>query len=146
MAQNANAATAADEELNVGRRAAQRARLHVHARLQTISREVRVVLRNLSCTGAMLEGDDLPPSGRTVVLKRGPIDVMGQVVWTAGGRCGLEFFEPLNHDEVIRESRHSPEQREERKVPYYWRSARNEEGLSVEEWSAAKDLALRSRH
>lgn len=80
------------------------------------------------------------------MLKRGAIDAMGQVVWSADGRCGLEFFEPLSYDEVVRQAREAPERPESRAVPYYWRMARKEEGLSAEEWHSAKALALRSRH
>lgn len=132
-------------EPSIGRRRASRARLQVSATLQSIARDARVTVRNLSCTGAMVEGEDLPRAGRTVLFKRDGIEEMATIIWSEGGRCGLEFFEPISHDEVVRQSRSIPERPEAKPAPYYWRAGR-EEGLSVEEWHNAKALALRSRH
>jgi hypothetical protein len=133
------------EEPCIGRRAAARARLHAVATLQSISRDVRVIVRNLSCTGAMVEGPDLPPTGRTVLFKRDGIEEMATIVWTEDGRCGLEFFDPISHDEVVRQSRSLPERLETSPTPYYWRAGRDE-GLSADEWHMAKALALKARH
>lgn len=133
------------EEPCIGRRAAARARLQASATLQSIARDTRVMVRNLSCTGAMVEGDDLPRAGRTVLFKRDGIEEMATIVWSEGGRCGLEFFEPISHDEVVRQSRSLPERPEAKPAPYYWRAGR-EEGLSVEEWCNAKAWALKARH
>jgi hypothetical protein len=146
MAQAAKIQEAAAEELSIGRRAAPRARLHAQATLQSIARDVRVILRNLSCTGAMVEGDDLPRAERTVLFMRDSIEEMATVIWSENGRCGLEFFDPICHDEVVRQSRSLPERQEARPVPYYWRAELKEERLSVEEWRTAKDLALKVRH
>jgi hypothetical protein len=132
-------------EPSIGRRRASRARLQVSATLQSIARDTRVIVRNLSCTGAMVEGDDLPRAGRSVLFKRGGIEEMAAVVWSEDGRCGLEFFEPIAHDEVVRQSRSLPERPEARPAPYYWRESRDE-GLSVEEWHNAKAWALKARH
>jgi hypothetical protein len=145
MAQPAIIEEAPAEELCIGRRAAARARLHAVATLQTLAGDLRVILRNLSCTGAMVEGDNLPPAGRSVLFKRDSIEEMAVVVWSENGRCGLEFFDPISHDEVVRQSRSLPEREEAKPAPYYWRQGQ-EEGLSVEEWHSAKALALKSRH
>jgi hypothetical protein len=133
------------EAVCIGRRASARARLHAVATLQSIARDVRVIVRNLSCTGAMVEGDDLPIAGRTVLFKRHGIEEMATVVWAEDGRCGLEFFDPIPHEEVVRQSRSLPERAEAKPAPYYWRESR-EEGLSVEEWHNAKAWALKARH
>jgi hypothetical protein len=146
MAQPVRIEEAPAEELSIGRRAAPRARLHAQATLQSVARDVRVILRNLSCTGAMVEGDDLPQTGRTVLFMRDSIEEMASVVWSEDGRCGLEFFDPISYDEVVRQSRSLPERQEARPTPYYWRAEMKEERLSVEEWRTAKDLALRARH
>jgi hypothetical protein len=145
MSQPDKVGIAKSEEACIGRRAAPRARLHAVATLQSVARDMRVLVRNLSCTGAMVEGEDLPPLGRTVLFKRGPIEEMATIVWLENGRCGLEFFDPVSHDEVVRQSRSLPERQEERPTPYYWRAQR-EEGLSVEEWNTAKNWALKARH
>jgi hypothetical protein len=146
MGQPAKIEEAPAEELSIGRRAAPRARLHAQATLQSIARDVRVIVRNLSCTGAMVEGEDLPRAGRTVLFMRDSIEEMATVVWSENGRCGLEFFDEISHDEVVRQSRSLPERQEARPAPYYWRAEIKEERLSVEEWRTAKDLALKSRH
>jgi hypothetical protein len=54
-----------------------------------------VRIRNLSETGALVEGDRLPSSGTAIVLKRGDLEVGGRVAWTAGSRCGLYFDDSI---------------------------------------------------
>ena len=133
------------DEPCIGRRAASRARLQAVATLQSVARDARVIVRNLSCTGAMVEGDNLPPAGRTVLFKRDGIEEMATVVWSENGRCGLEFFDALSHDEVVRQSRALPERPEPKPAPYYWREGRDER-LTVEEWHNTKAWALKARH
>lgn len=133
------------EEPCIGRRAASRARLHAAATLQSVARDTRVMVRNLSCTGAMVEGDNLPRPGRTVLFKREAIEEMATVVWSENGRCGIEFFDPISHEEVVRQSRSLPDRREEKPAPYYWREGRDER-LTVEEWHNTKAWALKARH
>ena len=145
MSLSAKTAGAHLDTPNIGRRAASRARLQASATLQSIARDSRVTVRNLSCTGAMVEGDDLPLPGRTVLFKRDGIEEMATIVWSENGRCGLEFFDPISHDEVVRQSRALPERPEPKPAPYYWREGR-EERLSVEEWHEAKAWALKARH
>ncbi len=50
-----------------------------------------VRIRNLSETGAMLDGATLPDPGATLVLLRAEIMVGATVVWRQGGRCGIHF-------------------------------------------------------
>src|SRR3546814_8540796 len=79
MANPAAAKATPEDELTTGRRETQRARVHLSAMLVATTREYAVTLRNISCTGAMVEGDDLPPNGRTVALRRGDIDELADV-------------------------------------------------------------------
>lgn len=67
-----------------------------------------VTLRNLSCTGAMAEGKEVPEAGRDVVLQAGPLELFCTVVWAEGGRCGLSFEEPLPQPLVVALSRAVP--------------------------------------
>ena len=58
-------------------------------------------LRNLSCTGAMAEGEQIPPAGRDLVVVVGEMELLCRVVWAQRGRCGLEFDEPLPAPAVV---------------------------------------------
>ena len=57
------------------RRRAIRSRVLMVARLATPTREVGVRMRDVSSYGSRVEGDDLPPRGTSVVLKRGTFEV-----------------------------------------------------------------------
>jgi hypothetical protein len=50
-----------------------------------------VKVRNMSESGALVEGAAIPQSGAGVRLVRGSLCVPAQVVWSAKGRCGLRF-------------------------------------------------------
>src|SRR3546814_10132049 len=69
--------------------------------LVATTREYAVTLRNISCTGAMVEGDDLPPNGRTVALRRGDIDELADVVWVRGNFCGVHFFDEIAYERIL---------------------------------------------
>lgn len=129
----------------VGRRESQRARLHLTAMLEGTTRSYRVLLRNLSSTGAMVEGMDIPPAGRVVALKRPGLDVLGTVVWAREGCCGLHFDEPLPTDDVISLARSAPEARAADPMRFYQRPGTEGDRLSPEEWAWAKAYANRQR-
>lgn len=50
-----------------------------------------VRIRNLSETGALIEGAALPEIGAELTLRRLEIEIGATVVWRAGGRCGIRF-------------------------------------------------------
>jgi len=50
-----------------------------------------VTIRDLSPTGAMIEGAALPEPGTIFQLVRGTLIVHGLVAWTGSRRCGLQF-------------------------------------------------------
>lgn len=50
-----------------------------------------VRVRNLSPTGAMVEGAVLPKPGRRVRLCRGSLEVSAEIVWCNDGAAGLRF-------------------------------------------------------
>ena len=50
-----------------------------------------VKIRNLSPSGALIEGAALPAAGESLVLRRGHNAIGGKVVWCQGGRAGLRF-------------------------------------------------------
>ena len=52
---------------------------------------VPVKVRNMSVTGALIEGAAMPESGAQVELIRGSLVVPATVAWSAEQRCGLRF-------------------------------------------------------
>lgn len=50
-----------------------------------------VRIRNMSATGALLEGSVIPRVGAHISLRRCDIAIGGTVVWSAGARCGVQF-------------------------------------------------------
>jgi hypothetical protein len=70
------------------------------AKLVTTWGERIVKLRNMSATGAMIEGDRIPPPGTDILLQRGSLELFATIMWTRGKEAGLEFEEPLSQTEL----------------------------------------------
>ena len=130
--------------LAVGKRHSQRARMRLNAKLMTPAREMQVVLCNLSCTGAMVEGLDLPPVGRTVALHRQEIDELAAVVWTRQCFAGLAFFDPIALEVVLDQASQPAEDIANAPPTICAVSTLPDDHLSVEEWKKVKALGLRS--
>jgi hypothetical protein len=92
----------------VGRRAAARARIALPATLETIGGIQPATLINLSVMGAMVEVANVPSVGGDAILRSGNIDALAVVIWAGGGRCGIQFDEPIPVEEVQRQ-RHAGE-------------------------------------
>jgi hypothetical protein len=75
-------------------RASPRTNLLLSANAEVGGRILPVRIRNLSETGAMLEGAGLPDAGMKLVLARGDLHVSAVVAWAAGGRRGVKFDGP----------------------------------------------------
>ena len=116
-----------------GRRAHSRARVALPAELETIEGMKQVKLRNLSSAGAMVEGAQGPGIGRDLVLKCFGIDSLGVVVWEDDRRFGIEFYDQIDDDEVVRQRQLSDDHVEQQK----WRS-RDELLRAAERWSVGK--------
>lgn len=78
-----------------------RRKVVVTGMLEAVTGTQKVSVKNLSCTGAMIEGTTVPPKGREVILKAGKLDCFCRVVWSEGSRCGLEFDEPIPMADVL---------------------------------------------
>ena len=76
-------------------RIAERAKVVLPATIETVSARTRVDLINVSATGALVAGDRLPAQGKDVLLKAGPVDMLGVVAWTEQGLCGIAFDNPV---------------------------------------------------
>ena len=86
---------------STGRRSSPRARISLPAQLETVSARHAVQLTSLSCTGAGAAVNDPLKVGMDVVVKCGPIDAFGVIVWARDGNCGIEFDEPLTSEVVL---------------------------------------------
>lgn len=82
----------------------------VNAHFETPTNKGRVAVRNMSCAGAMLEGEGLPASGRDIILEVESLELFGTVVWSDGERCGVHFDRPLQPVQVLELHRITPEQ------------------------------------
>ena len=58
-----------------------------------------VRLRDLSASGARIEGATLPIVGTAACITRGALNASGMIVWRDRKRCGLHFDTPLQLDD-----------------------------------------------
>lgn len=72
-------------------RRAERVHLFLVATLYFGRASLPVRVRNLSASGALVEGASLPDAGTAVVLRRGALEVTGTAVWSQAGKAGLTF-------------------------------------------------------
>ena len=78
-----------------------RFRVLFSASLITTTDEYAVTVRDISITGFGIEGPRVPPVGADVLLRRRASEFFARVVWSEGGRAGLEFDEPISAAEVL---------------------------------------------
>ena len=76
-------------------------RLNLQVSLVMLDRTVMCLLDDISRTGARLTLKDPPQRGCACVLKAHSIEPFCTVVWSAFGRCGLQFDERLALEQVI---------------------------------------------
>lgn len=70
-----------------------RKNLLLAASIESGALKAPVRIRNLSESGAMLDGAVLPDPGVKLVLQRADIRMGATVIWRAAGRCGVRFDE-----------------------------------------------------
>lgn len=80
-----------DAEILVRKSRAPRTNLFLAAAAELDGFEVPVRIRNLSETGALIEGVDLPGPGARILLKRGDTRVPATIMWATGIRRGVDF-------------------------------------------------------
>ena len=88
-------------EDGASRRGSIRSRVLMVAKLRTPSREIDVRIRDVSATGARIEGADLPRPGSDVILKRGGLEGFARVIWAEGNAAGIQFDEPFDETELM---------------------------------------------
>jgi hypothetical protein len=85
--------TGADPGENLRRQS--RTAMFVATTLAIAGQSNPVRVRNMSATGALIEGPVLPATGADALLLRGPLRVRGRVTWKAGDQCGLAFLDSV---------------------------------------------------
>lgn len=60
-----------------------------------------VRIRNMSASGAMIDGPALPDPGSRFVLRRLNLQINATAVWTRGGRCGVRLAGQVDIEEWI---------------------------------------------
>jgi hypothetical protein len=93
-------------------RSAVRSNMFLAAVLKGPAFSVPVRIRNMSSTGALVEGAAAPDGGSLVRLIRGQLMIPAEVAWSAEGRCGLRFSSLVS----IREWLAPPSNREQKRV------------------------------
>ena len=89
-----------DPELR-GRRSEPRAYVVVPAAAEALTGRRQVRILDVSRAGARIEGNDLPSAGKDIILKCAGVDTFGTIAWSTGGRCGMQFEEPISGGELL---------------------------------------------
>lgn len=80
------------------RRVAPRTFLMLAATVSCGAAMYQVRIRNVSETGALIEGADLPAGGQEILLSRGETEIDAIVAWASGSRRGVHFSRPVAVD------------------------------------------------
>jgi PilZ domain len=94
-------------ELQIGRRAAARARVHLPVTLLTPNGGIPAMLENISGGGARVGLNETPRPGSTAFLVFAGLELFCSVVWTHNSRCGLAFEDPVADATLIAIRRYS---------------------------------------
>ena len=100
----------AQNSIRLERPRSPRRRVCIKATFKTVGARGAVPVRNISCTGMLIEGDGLPAAGKDILLTAAGFELFGTVVWNDGSRCGIAFDEPLAPAKVLALHRITPEQ------------------------------------
>jgi hypothetical protein len=87
---------------------ASRKNLMLSASIEAGALKAPVRIRNLSESGAMIDGGALPEVGTALILRRLELEIGAMTVWRTAGRCGVRFDGAAAVDEWVAGSRRSP--------------------------------------
>jgi hypothetical protein len=76
-------------------RTSRRTNLMLAATIEAGGRATAVRIRNLSDTGALIEGAGLLEKGEPLLVRRGELEISATVAWSGGGKCGVRFDRPI---------------------------------------------------
>lgn len=91
-----------DQTDGVEQRKRSRRKVLLSASLEFCDTIVPVRLRDLSVEGALVEGDNLPEVGCTVIFRRGQIWERAEIVWASEQAAGIQFANPIAETAVLR--------------------------------------------
>jgi hypothetical protein len=94
-----------------GKRLASRLRTRLPARLVTLDGEYRVILLDLSCTGASVRRDGLAFKAGNAILQWMGHEAFCLARWNEAGQCGLEFDKPIPLEWVLATREHDAAER-----------------------------------
>ena len=77
-----------------GRRRAARNSVGFRAEMVTQTKSIDVTFVEMSGTGAKLHGTPMPPAGQSVLVRSGPLEAFGTVIWSERDFCGVHFDLP----------------------------------------------------
>jgi hypothetical protein len=81
-----------------------RVRVLLSAKLVTTTEETNVKIRDVSLSGAMLQGRSLPRVGSDAIVSRGSFEIFTTVIWRRDDLCGVQFDTPLSCFEELLEA------------------------------------------
>lgn len=99
-----------------GNRSESRSNVFLTAALEAGGQRVAVRLRNISPSGALVDGAQIPPIGTPVRLLRGRLGVDGLVAWRDEHLAGLTFTSSVNVSTWVERVGHAGQQRVDRLV------------------------------
>jgi hypothetical protein len=67
----------------------------------TASGSLDVVIRDLSPSGAQIQGRVLPTLGKLLILRKGELEVSGRIAWREGNRAGIRFEQTLPEERLF---------------------------------------------
>jgi hypothetical protein len=102
----------AGKNVETDARGASRASIFLAAVLYHDGTSYPVKIRNISPTGALVEGPAIPPATTPVELVRGGLVAHGLVAWSLEGRCGLKFSSCVD----VQQWRATPTNSEQKRV------------------------------
>lgn len=94
-------------EMQIGRRAQPRVRVHLPVTLMMPNQDIPAMLENISGGGARLRLKDAPRAGSTAFLLFANLEIFCSVVWAHNDRCGLAFEDVVDDAILIAIRRYS---------------------------------------
>ena len=91
-----------DESSPVQNRRQRRSNFFLTAVVEISGRALDVKLRNLSASGALIEGEGLPAENTQITFRKGDLTVSGSIVWVSDRKAGVHFHAPLTPEALLR--------------------------------------------
>jgi hypothetical protein len=123
-------------QLDPDHRSQGRSNVFLSASLMCDGAALSVRVRNMSRTGALLDGGSLPAAGMRIRLVRGELSAEGEVAWQHDGQAGIRFSAEIDVAAWVKKIGHSGQQR----VDNAFAALRRQEALPA--YAEAQPLSL----